>query len=183
MSSQKEKSKRWITDALIVLMGEKELNSITVTEIVEKADVVRKTFYRHFSSKEEVLQEYINSIYSTYIQKLAAAEKFSSYIMAKLYFEYMGKHEWFLKLLEKNDLFVLLLNVSEQYIEGFNEQFKGDLYADYSAEFIDYYNSYNVSGMWSILRKWIASGQKETPDELAKIYEQILTDNPHQKIH
>lgn len=183
MSSQKEKSKRWITDALIELMQDKEFNAITVTEIVEKADVVRKTFYRHFSSKEEVLKEYITNIYSSYVLDLASAGKFSSYIMAKLYFQYMGKYDWFLKLLEKNDLSVLLLQVSEQYIDAFNEQFKGDLYKDFSDEFITYYNSYNISGMWSMLRKWIASGQKETPDELAKIYEQILTDNPHQRLH
>ena len=44
-----------ILTAMVELMGEKRWVEITVGDIVDRADVARSTFYKHFSSKEDVL--------------------------------------------------------------------------------------------------------------------------------
>ena len=44
-----------ISDALICLMRQKHFSRITVTEICREADIGRKTFYRHFELKEDVI--------------------------------------------------------------------------------------------------------------------------------
>jgi len=54
------KSKAWITESLLVLMMEKDFDKITITEIINKADLTRQTFYRNFESKENVLYEYVS---------------------------------------------------------------------------------------------------------------------------
>ena len=50
-----ENLKERIADALLDLLGEKSLTEISVSEITDRADVGRATYYRHFSSKEEML--------------------------------------------------------------------------------------------------------------------------------
>lgn len=51
------RSRRLICGALLELLGEKELANITVTELVERADLNRSTFYAHYSNLVDVLDE------------------------------------------------------------------------------------------------------------------------------
>ena len=46
-----------ITYALVSLLASKKLSDISVTDIVERAGVARASYYRNFSSKEDVLAE------------------------------------------------------------------------------------------------------------------------------
>ena len=48
---QKELSREWIADAFYSLLQKKDYDSITVSEIAQKADLSRRTFYRAFDSK------------------------------------------------------------------------------------------------------------------------------------
>lgn len=49
------RSRRAMTAALMRLLGEKELDQITIEEIAKVAEVGRATFFRHFATKEELL--------------------------------------------------------------------------------------------------------------------------------
>lgn len=52
-----------IQDAFISLMREKEYASITVTDISERADINRKTFYAHYETKEQLLVQLIRAMF------------------------------------------------------------------------------------------------------------------------
>jgi AcrR family transcriptional regulator len=47
-------SKRWIMESLIELMNKKTFQEITISELTAHADLGRRTFYRNFTSKEDV---------------------------------------------------------------------------------------------------------------------------------
>ena len=55
------KTKNAITGALLRLMEEKPVSSITVSELTEAADINRKTFYNHYDSVDSVLGELENN--------------------------------------------------------------------------------------------------------------------------
>ena len=50
-----ESLKERIADALLELLAEKPFAEVSVSEITDRADVGRATYYRHFSTKEDVL--------------------------------------------------------------------------------------------------------------------------------
>ncbi len=50
-------TKKMIKDALIEVLENKELSRITVTEICEKADINRSTFYAYYEDVEHLLTE------------------------------------------------------------------------------------------------------------------------------
>ncbi len=58
--SPSDYSKFYIVQALFSLMQGREFNEITVTDIVRKAGVGRATFYRYFTSKEDVIRFYFH---------------------------------------------------------------------------------------------------------------------------
>jgi AcrR family transcriptional regulator len=56
------RSRRLIRQAFIELMKEKELEKITVTDIVKRADINRGTFYAHYKYTRAVIEQIENEI-------------------------------------------------------------------------------------------------------------------------
>lgn len=56
------KTRRVIRNTLFELMSEKPLSKITVSEICVRAEINRKTFYRHYREKKDVIDELENEI-------------------------------------------------------------------------------------------------------------------------
>jgi len=168
------RSKTWIVKALLELMGEKLFKDITIKEISERADLVRRTFYRNFSSKEEILDYYLEQLNSEYIKLLSQEKDLSIYNVAKIYFEFWNNHIDFLKSLEKNNLLVFLLKKYDEYLPLIHKAFKGDHLNDYPKEYAEYYVSFNVGGFWNILLKWVSEEPKKDPDEMAEMISNIM---------
>jgi AcrR family transcriptional regulator len=62
---QVQRTKLWIFEALMLLMDEKNYDSITVSDIAQKAGIARPTFYRNFDDKDEVVLQYLNNSFGT----------------------------------------------------------------------------------------------------------------------
>ncbi len=56
------KSKVAMKEALLTLMQTKEFKKISITDIVQLADLNRGTFYKHFQYKEDLLEELIDDV-------------------------------------------------------------------------------------------------------------------------
>ncbi len=56
------KSKQALTNALVTLLQQKEFRSISITEIVAVADVNRGTFYKHYTYKEDLLDDLVENV-------------------------------------------------------------------------------------------------------------------------
>lgn len=66
------KTKKSIKRALLVLLKEKDISSITISELANCADVSRKTFYLHYKDIAEILEDIksdLQSIYDNSIMK------------------------------------------------------------------------------------------------------------------
>ena len=63
--------KEYITQALLLLMQEKAFNMIRISEITTKAGVNRVSFYRNFSSKEDILHQYLREQFDQHFQQVA----------------------------------------------------------------------------------------------------------------
>lgn len=49
------RTRRAIQEALVALILEKGYDAVTVTDVIDRADVGRSTFYAHFTDKQDVL--------------------------------------------------------------------------------------------------------------------------------
>lgn len=56
------KTKRAIKKAFIQLLGEKELNEISISEISDLADINRKTFYTYYAGVYQLVEELENEV-------------------------------------------------------------------------------------------------------------------------
>ena len=63
MDRRQHKSRDAIFSAFVALLSEKELTKITVSEIIERADVSRATFYAHFETKDFLLKDLCEELF------------------------------------------------------------------------------------------------------------------------
>ncbi|MEV6445412.1 helix-turn-helix domain-containing protein [Amycolatopsis sp. NPDC051716] len=73
MSRWEPNTRERLLDAALDLFGERGYDSVTVAEITERAGLTKRTFFRHFSDKREVLfagQELLSRIFA---EAIAAA--------------------------------------------------------------------------------------------------------------
>ena len=158
-----KKVKLKIARALIKLMDEKPFSDISVTEIVETAQVARASYYRNFNSKEEVLIKITDDIMEEYNQK---AIQYSNdplcYESILLIFRYFKTYKKFILSVYKAGLAYLYLDMFDR---NFEER-AGDMpYND-----IRRYRVYYFSGaLYNVFIKWLESGMKERPEDIANL--------------
>lgn len=67
MDRRVAKTKRGLQEALFELLDQKSLADISVTELCERADIGRRTFYLHYDNIMEIFDDYLQD-FSTQIE-------------------------------------------------------------------------------------------------------------------
>lgn len=154
-----------LAEALTEKMKEKPFEKITVDEIAEKAGVGRATYFRHFSSKQEVLTYKIIRHWQTNAEKRNMKEQRKFDITNALdFFEINLLLKDFFNLIYEKGLQSVLLDafyiimVPDEGLDGFER---------YRERFYSY-------GLFGVLDEWIRSGYKKTPAEMAKMMTEIV---------
>lgn len=68
------RSRRLIREAFLELLEERDLDKITVVDIVNRADVTRSTFYVHYPDIYGIIEEIQNEIISRHLEEFSQIE-------------------------------------------------------------------------------------------------------------
>lgn len=161
------RSQQWICQALSDLMLEKPYNKITITEICNKADLVRETFYRNFQSKDAVIKYCLDEKFNEFADKIRDNDvELNIYNIGFYYFKFWEKEKEFLKLLIDNKLINLIMdNFSEQF-EVISEKV---IKKEETEQAKQYIIALYAGASTNLLIKWILNNCKEPPEEMARI--------------
>ena len=166
------RSKKEITDALLRLMGTHSYNDITVKQIILESRVARKTFYRNFLSKDDVLNAYIDSAMQQYkysLQQLADCQL--SGILDAI-FSFCIQNQDLLFLLRDNNLMHMFLHKWNTFIPMIHNQIVNPdhpIFSAFSVEQVDYIIAFNIGAIWNLIMKWIEHDMKDSPDTIKKM--------------
>lgn len=174
------RTKRHFKRAFLELLYEKSIEDISVTDIVEKADYNRSTFYFHYNYKEEMIVELnqsllnglLNSIFTTKKRK----KKISSSDIAV--FNYiLSKKEYF--MLWKNP--EVLCGLEDEFIEQLTHLFVDKLYfsTDKQPAFLEYKTTFLAHGILNIILQWIKDDFKEDPKDMARLVSELINSISH----
>jgi len=159
-------SKQWLLDALLQLMNEKSYGEITIKELTGRAGLDRKTFYRHFRSKEELLELPLKEVFDQYVGRIADLSDMTSYEVVKAYFDLCRQYADYLTLLHRHGLIMIFLMKLSEYLPVLNDMFKDNpVYRSKTAWEL----TYEAGGIWNATVRWISTGARETPEEMAGI--------------
>lgn len=161
-----KRMKQYISESLLILLEKKSYTDITICEISNKAGVNRSTYYRHFNSKEEIVEFYYSTILKNYVQTIPEEIQLYDYLLNM--FKYYLKHKKQLILLHKSKLSYLLLN-------SLNIDFHQQTSFKSFEEKCQVY--YHTGGIFNFLLLWFENDMNISPQDLAKAAVSLLPSN------
>ncbi len=165
-------TKRFLKESLIELMEEKPINKISVSELCDKADINRSTFYNHYSDQYDLLQQMEEEIIDDVNAMLADCEyqKYDSKLMQILayIFEYIRDNSRACRILlsEQGDVHFqkqILMIAHESYVtelvtrNRLEEDTATDIYL------------FIVNGSIGLIQSWLKNGMKKSAHEMAEL--------------
>lgn len=159
--------REYLTEALMQLMEKKDYGDISVGEIAERAGVHRATFYRHFSSKEDVLRCCVSEIIKEAEgDRKILQQDFASFIEPVFQALYDKKKQ--ILSMDSAGLSGLLMDVLRDYFD-FDEEKEGGVPEANNVVSEQYRTAYRIGGIYSCLLLWFSHDMRETPEEMAQI--------------
>ncbi len=158
---RRRESVKRIETVFIELLQTKELNEITVSDICKRCELNRSTFYANYVDIYELadkvrdhLEKEVNLLYEA-----ETTQGFNSNDYLKLFCH-----------IQENQMFY------KTYFKlGYDHQFQLQVYDIHQAQqhfdnqHIEYHIEFFRSGFNAIVKKWLAGGCKETPEEMDEI--------------
>lgn len=170
------KTRTNIKKSLIDLLAEKNVSKITVTELAEKAMINRKTFYRHYNTVQDVVDDINYDIINDVISHAKKSDRDGNNLVNQLNFiglSIVENKEQINKIL-KNSPEVFGSGRSVELLKRFIEvsirpvlNFKNETKLKYLVEFV-------VSGFISVYVRWFNDGCAESYEKLADAVKEFV---------
>ena len=148
-----------ITLATVELLGQEDLSRITVSQICERAQVSRNSFYRNFSSTEDILRKRVASLLQEWHRSYEATESGSDAGLYGSFFRHLQENASCYQLLQSRGLFHLF---RESYLGLF-----GPKASHSNAE--AYVMAFLAGGMLAWVEQWMERGMQESGDQMATL--------------
>lgn len=167
-------SKLWMEDALLKLMKTEKYREITIQEITDNAGLSRRTFYRNYSSKDEILEGCFYKIWLEYKSVIANETDLSLPNIARIFFTVMKKHLEFLSIVNRHGLLPLFLLKIEELLPPTFDEVKGKN-MPFSKESIQYALTFSTGGFMHILIRWMNESEQRSPEEMEAMVKDFIS--------
>ena len=155
------RTKKWLQEALLSLMLQKPFTKISIAEITDKAEVSRPTFYLHYKNKEEVLEDYLDSI----IQGK----------MAVKFFEQIADQAVFLRSLIDSEVSNLVMNKLHKYCYDVIKQALDQApYSSIEDTIWDYVIASIAGSVYAMSIRWLQMDMPHTPKEMGDLTMRLI---------
>jgi AcrR family transcriptional regulator len=177
------RTQRLLHRALISLVLEKNYDSITIQEILDRADIGRSTFYAHFGGKEELLISGIHELRDTLESAIQSKRSSLRHHEAVVVFSLaMFQHAN-----EYREVYHALLNTSgwpafrqrlqEMLDEIVRRECKAEIQRATAADSdvpVDLFVSYLTAAYFTVLTWWLGRRSRLTPIQINDLFRSLV---------
>lgn len=164
-------------DALVALMQEKPFDSITVQDVLDRANVGRSTFYSHFTDKDDLLMSDADEFFEAMSMALSAHDdKTDRVFPVKEFFSHLIDAKEFVTALKNSGKLAENMQLAEgHFARGIEKRLKeipkGGAIPDDERPA----RAFALAGaMLSLMQWWIDRGMKQSPEEMDKLFHKIV---------
>ena len=180
------KSKNALQNALLALLEEKEFNKITVTDLVNRADVNRGTFYKYYEVKEDLIKEMQEKIIIDLRNSYRAAYRGLKYYKQEVVTK-KSNPSLFYHIYRNRKFYHLVLNspnlaeFQNEFCETISEMHINELLYFTELPKINkrFFSVYQVYGVFGLLVEWDKNNFSYSPEYMTEqLGEILLIDHP-----
>jgi len=166
-----QRTRHLLSAAMVELIREKDYNSITVNDIIERANVGRSTFYAHFHDKEALFVGELDRVIEILSHRISDQEEIPFFPSLGL-FRHVGEEYRLYKALlwtSGIDLFIKHMqnSLSKRIEQGLQESRK-----DYAVP-IPILANFIAGSFLTLLQWWLENKMIYSPEEMDKIFRRL----------
>ena len=162
MNSKRAKSKQLIQLAFYQLLLRKDFEEISIKEICEKAGVSRMSFYRYYSTKEDVFIVFCDETFDSFFQEISHNPSLTLRDMFILFFSNLKRYHREIDMLKKSQRESILLSQFEQYASYMASKMNFSVVQSSSPYSIPFFSG----GLFNVVMRWSNRNYVDTPEEL-----------------
>jgi AcrR family transcriptional regulator len=170
---------------MIRLLHEKDFKEISVTDIVQQADLNRGTFYRHYQYKEDLLGDILDDVTTdlihSYREPYLSSETFEISTMtssAVKLFDHVSRYAYFYTLIIQPGSLSGLQNQICQVLKKLALQDLADTQRSDSKLNLELHASYQAYAILGMIVEWINGGFKYSSEYMAEQLVEFIHLNP-----
>lgn len=165
-------SKQFLTDALFLLMEEKDYKKLSVKEVVEKAGVGRATFYRHYDSLEDIIDDYVDELQKMIWRSSGKESDTHDLVFEEMSTDVRSAAERVFRLLmsEKKRLLLLKRQGLANKISIMNYRLTLSTILDLGVMDNKYQPYFFAGAASAMVLAWLEYDMKESPKEMADLF-------------
>ena len=156
-------AKECIVTALIELMKVRDYHSISITEITRKAGVSRMAYYRNYTSKEDILNKYMEEV------GISIHEKISSMNTREEIFDYYRELFEQLGAYRHLGITAYRAHLGELILDNINKNMAITFRPENESAEERYRHLYLAGAFYNVFIEWLKNGRQESCEEMAEI--------------
>jgi len=167
------RSRNEIARALLDLMERYPYDEISVKQIVLETDLVRKTFYRNFRSKDDVLFYITRNALTDYCSVINSGERD---VLTNI-FLFADKNRKLLLLLDRHNMLHVVLQCMNEYLPSFRDSElseKNPFTPLFEGLDSDYLIALNIGAVWNVISLWVRRGMKDSPEHVKETIKEYI---------
>lgn len=172
-----DETKKSIREGLISLLYEKEYNEIHMKEIAQRSNIGRRTLYRYFNSKEDILKYTAESLLDHFAEEIEKENNMSLQTIIHAFFVFMKKYKVEFMLLKKARLLSYIEDRLPELIAGVAAKTKYKGRPEEEVPFLGatvlpkdkYYFYFVFAGFWRVAIAWLEEEEGLSPEQMAEI--------------
>jgi len=171
------KTRDALGDALVELMQEKPFDSITVQDVLDRANVGRSTFYSHFSDKEDLQLSDADEFFEGISMALSAhGDKSERVFPVKEFFQHVFEARQFISALMASGKMQDNMELAEAHFARGIEQRLNEIPRAASIPPAErpLVAVAHAGAIVSLLRSWMGRGMKEPAEEIDKLFHRMV---------
>ena len=173
MDRRQRKTREAIFSAFSELIRSRRYESITVQDIIDRADIGRSTFYSHFETKDHLLKAICSDIFVHIIEgESCGYDEKNDTLLSKL------THILWHFEAKKHDIRGILSSQSSEIFMKYLHDYLDRIFTIYADNFhikvpTEYLKNHLTSSFCETVRWWIKQSPETSPDKIADFYFEV----------
>lgn len=176
-------TKEIIKDTLLNLLREQNYSQIQMKKIAEKANVGRRTLYRYFQTKDDIVKYISDSLMDEFADALLENDAIRLEETTKTYFSFWEKNIEIFHCLDNSHLLHHIEDHLAEYImqvalktkmKDIDMNLQQILLKMSKQELYGFY--FTIAGYWELTKRWMREENRDTPEEISRLVLEILAE-------
>ncbi len=167
-----QRTRHLLSAALVELIREKDYKTITVNDIIERADVGRSTFYAHYKDKDDLFLGELDRVIEVLSHRIPSQDEMPFFPSLGLFQHVSEEYELYKALVWTPGIDLLIKHMQKSLTQRVEHGLQNsgkeyDIPLPILANFI-------TGSFLTLLKWWLENKKKQTPEQINEMFKKLI---------